>query len=243
MENSLINLNSFKEQLQNYRVTDTHKAFLQKTSLILLLAPSGTGRNTLIHQLVEGGRYHFVVSDTTRKPRTNNGRTEQNGVEYWFKSEAEMLEAIKNGEMIEAEIIHGQQVSGMSINELKKSYETGKTAVTDIDIGGAQALLSLHPGAKVILLIPPTFSEWLQRLENRGHMHGEELRRRLQTALRIYQYALDSDQVYIVVNDEINRAKKIVDNIAKGDTHRRDKELDTVLKNLLTDTENWLQNN
>ncbi len=243
MENKLIKLDYFQRLLTDYLPSAEHQKFLQKTKLILLLAPSGTGRNTLIHEMVNSGDYYFVVSDTTRKPRINNGQTEQNGVEYWFKTEEEMLQALEDGEMLEAEIIHGQQVSGMSIRELKKAHESHKTAITDIDIGGAMKLLELHPDAKVVLLIPPNFEEWLKRLQGRGTMPHQELRRRLQTALRIYQYALDSEDVFIVINDEVARAKKILDRIAHGDDHRSDKDLEAVLNSLLYETENWLHAN
>ena len=115
MENHLKHLDEFTDILANYQVSPRAIKSLKSVKLVLLIAPSAGGRNTLINRLMTTGRYNFIVSDTTRAPRVNNGLPEQSGREYWFRSEEEILSDLKNGEFLEAEIIHSQQVSGISI--------------------------------------------------------------------------------------------------------------------------------
>jgi len=83
---------------------------LQQTKFVPLVAITSSGRNTLIRELLKTGEYHFIVSDTTRKPRTNDGVMEQSGVEYWFRDEDEVLQDVKDGKFLEAAVIHSQQV-------------------------------------------------------------------------------------------------------------------------------------
>lgn len=222
MELKLKLLPEFKKALENYRVSDKGLRTLQQTDLVLFLAPSGGGRNTIIQELVKTGKYYFIVSDTTRPPRLNNGVLEQDGVNYWFRSEEQMLDEIKAGELLEAEIIHSQQVSGISIRELGKAKEQGKIAVTDIDIGGVQNILNIKPDARVMLILPPSFEQWMKRLNARGRMEKSELYRRMHTAINIFSSILNENYC-IVINDSVsnavNEVDKYVNNISIPDIH------------------------
>src|SRR5579885_607634 len=112
--NRLEHLQEFKTVLANYRISPASQRILQQTNLVLLAAPTSAGRNTIIRELLKTGDYHYIVSDTTRQPRINDGIPEQNGVEYWFRSEADILKDLAAGQYVEAAIIHNQQVSGIS---------------------------------------------------------------------------------------------------------------------------------
>src|SRR6185436_4259117 len=92
----------FQKILNSYRVSESGKKLLEETMLVLLLAPSSTGRNTIIKHLLKTGRYHYIISDTTREPRINDGVPERTGREYWFKTAEEFLTGIKQGEYLEA---------------------------------------------------------------------------------------------------------------------------------------------
>lgn len=213
--NELKLLNKFQQALKDYHVSEAGKAVLGQTQLVLLLAASSTGRNTLIKQLVKTGDYHFIVSDTTRKPRANDGVMEQNGVEYWFRTEEEMLEDILNGGLLEAEIIHGQQVSGISIRELKKASDEQKVAITDIDIGGVQNIVAAKPDTIAIMVLPPTFEEWQRRIISRSKMPESELIRRVETASKVFAAALEKPYFHFVINDNLQQAAMEINNIVK----------------------------
>ncbi len=212
--NELRQLKEFKDLLANYQIADDSKRILAQTNFVALLAPTSSGRNTVIRELLKTGQYHFIVSDTTRKPRVNDGVKEKDGVNYWFRSETEVLHDIKKGKYLEAEVIHGQQVSGISMRELEKARDENRIAITDMDLGGALNILKAKPDATVILLLPPEFDEWQRRIKHRGKMNAEEHRRRLETARRIIEVGLQNKSFIFVVNDTIEKAMEQVHTVA-----------------------------
>lgn len=203
-------LAAFEEALHNYHISDHAKEVLRQVSLVLLVGPSSSGRNTIILRLQATGAYHFIVSDTTRPPRSNNGVMEQNGREYWFRSEQEVLDDIRSGEFLEAEIIHQQQVSGVSIRELTNSLDEHKIAITDVDIGGINQIIEAKPDAVALAILPPSFEEWQRRLTDRGAMDVAQLRRRLETAARIFAAAHEDSRFTLIINDNLEHAVKQV---------------------------------
>lgn len=210
----------FEAALKDYRVSEEGHKILRDTPLMVMTGPTSTGRNTLINELVKTGHYHFIISDTTRPPRQNNGVWEEDGREYFFRSEDDMLQEIKDGMFVEAEVIHKQQVSGISIREIKKAQDQGKIAVTDVEILGGRAVADLKPDAWVICLLPPSFEEWLRRINGRTRVGKEELRNRMETALKIYQLTLDDDRFTFVVNVEKEDTVKAIEAmIRKGEHH------------------------
>lgn len=211
----LARLAEFETALRHYRIGDSAQMTLHGTRFAAMLGPTSSGRNTIIERLVASGNYHFIISDTTRPPRSNNGVMEQSGVQYWFRDEDDMLADIQAGKFLEAEVIHRQQVSGISIRELEKAQANHRIAITDIDIGGVQNVVHAKPDADIILILPPSFEEWRQRIEGRGHMGHEEWRRRAETALRIFKAPSEHDYFKVVVNEDLAHAVALVDGIAR----------------------------
>ncbi|HVO86601.1 MAG TPA: hypothetical protein VMT23_02615 [Candidatus Binatia bacterium] len=206
----------FQQILQNYRVSASAEALLKEIKLVLLLAPSSTGRNTIIRQLVDTEHYHYIISDTTRQPRVNDGVQEQNGKEYWFKSEEEVLAGLQAGEYLEAEVLHNQQVSGISMRELELAKNEQKVAITDVDIQGVHNILRAKPDTVVVLLLPPSFDELLRRMSQRGVMRGGEERRRLETAAKIFEDGVNQHYYRYVIAEDIKQSAGIIDSIASG---------------------------
>ncbi len=230
----------FERILLNYRISPEGLKLLSKLSLLLLGGPSAAGRNTIIDHLIQKGGYRLIVSDTTRKPRSNNNIPEVDGVTYHFRSEAEVLEELKRGEFLEAEIIHDQQVSGISIRELKTAVQQNKIAVTDIEIGGFNNIMSNKPDTIGLLVLPPSFEEWLKRLRGRGNMPESEILNRLRTGARIFLEAVSQSPAAIVINDDLERSVAEIDALAHG---AKDTFIDAKLKlarNLLSQTEHYL---
>jgi guanylate kinase len=206
----------FQEALEGYHMSPRASASLTGLKLVLMLAATSTGRNTIIRHLVKGGNYHYIVSDTTRKPRVNDRIPEENGREYWFRSEEAVLEDLKTGEFLEAEIIHNQQVSGISIRELEKAKQEGKIAITDIDIKGMHNVVKAKADTVAIMLLPPSFEEWQNRLMRRGRMSPPEQARRLQTAYRVFEDGLRNDYYRFVIAENLEQSAGIIDAIVNG---------------------------
>jgi guanylate kinase len=210
----LKNLDEFNKLLDLYEPSLESRVILKEITLVLLVGPSAAGRNTLINLLVQTGRYHFIVSDTTRQPRVNNGVKEQNGREYWFRTEEQFLKGLRQGAYIEAAVIHKQQVSGISISELTAAKDVDKIPVNEIEVSGARNLQKLKPDALFIFLLPPNFEIWMKRLNERGNMTRQELRRRLESAEAEIASALTDNFYHFVINHEIHEATVAVDELA-----------------------------
>ena len=213
---SLEHYQEFKEVLDKYFISDRAKAVVSRLQLVLLIAPTSGGRNTIIRHLLDTGRYYYIVSDTTRPPRINDGVLEENGKQYWFRTEQEILADLKAGEYLEAELIHGQQVSGISIRELEKAQNQHKTAITDVDIQGVHNIIKSKPDTIAIMILPPNFDEWQRRIAGRGRMMPGEEKRRLETALRIFDDGLANDFYHFVISDNIEQSGSIIDAIVEG---------------------------
>ena len=217
--NELKHIDEFREILNKYRLSDSAKQKLAQIKLVLLVGPTSSGRNTIINELVKTGSYRYIISDTTRQPRMNNGVLEQDGREYWFRSEEDLLEDLRNGEFLEAAVIHNQQVSGISIRELEIAEQANKIAINEIEIVGADNIHEAAPEAFFIFIIPPSFEVWMQRMQTRGELPKDEIRRRLESACKEFEAALQHDYYVVLINaDFVQTAEEIRELVEQGVT-------------------------
>lgn len=205
----------FEEVINNYQPSDQALKLLQKTPLVILLGVTGSGKNTIINHLVGFGRYHFIVSDTTRQPKLRDGNMEINGVQYFFRSEADILADLKKGAFLEAEIVHKNHVYGTSIRELKRAVDSGKIPVNEVDVGGTISIRKAKPDTTFIFLLPPSFKEWRYRLQGREVMSEEELTNRLKTAVKVLEEGLRNDYIF-VVNESSRATAEQIDDYIQG---------------------------
>jgi guanylate kinase len=206
----------FREILDKYVISAHAQQVLKDLKLVLLVAPTSAGKNTIIRHQLEAGRYYYVVSDTTRPPRKNDGIMEQNGKEYWFRTEEDMLAGLKAGEYLEAELIHNQQVSGISIRELEKARDEHKVAITDVDPDGIHNIVRAKPDTIAIMVLPPSFEEWQRRIAGRGRMMPGEEKRRYETALKLLEDGQKHDFYHFVISENIEQSAGIIDAIVEG---------------------------
>lgn len=238
-------INEFKETLQDYRISDEGRQILKGIELVLFVGPTSSGRNTIINELLKSGKYHSIVSDTTRKPRENNGVLEQNGVEYWFRSEEDILQDLQNGLFLEAAIIHNQQVSGISMRELQRAVSNQKIAVNEIEVVGADNIHQAKPDTVFLFVIPPSFDEWMVRMLARSVLSDDEINRRLKSAVDEITVALDRNFYHFIVNDTFkqttSKIKALMEsglNDIEDQAHNRE-----VAAKLLKDTMDYLSQN
>lgn len=239
----LTNLSKFITALQDYKMSSETKRVLTQTPFVLMVAATSSGRNTIINELLKTGNYYFIVSDTTRPPRSNDGVMEQSGVEYFFRTEKEMLDDIKSGRFVEAAVIHNQQVSGISVREIEKAHQQGKIAITDIEIVGTKNIARVKSDVVPIFILPPNFEEWLRRMRNRGEFAPIELHNRLMSAVKEFRAALDDGRFTFVINDKLKDAVKAVDEIVRLGVHDRKSEIKAreLAKQLYEDTRVYLE--
>jgi guanylate kinase len=213
---NLKHYSEFQETLDKYQISPRASRVIDDLKLVLLIAPTSGGRNTIIRHLVQTGHYYYIVSDTTRPPRINDGLMEQNGKEYWFRTEEEFLADLRVGEYLEAELIHNQQVSGISIRELEAAKTKQKIAITDIELEGLHNVVQAKPDTIAIMILPPSFDEWQLRLAGRGRMRDDEQKRRFETAQKIFKDGLSQDYYHFVISENIEQSAAIIEAIVEG---------------------------
>lgn len=200
---TLKKLDDFKEVLRHYAASEHALKVLAKSHFVALSGIAGGGRNTLINYLVEHGPYYFIVSDTTRPPKVRDGKLEEHGVNYFFRTEEDLLNDLKKGEFLEAEIIHNQQVSGTSIREIEKAVEQKLIPITDVELGGAEVIQKLSPEATIVGLLPPSFEDWQYRLSARETMHGHEFKNRMETAIKVLESMLERPYIKFIISGDL----------------------------------------
>lgn len=226
----------FRALLHDYRVSDKAQRLLAQMPLIILQGITGSGRNAIINYLVKHMPYHQIVSDTTRPPKLRDGKMEENGVQYFFRTEEEMLEDLHQGLFLEAELIHEQQVSGTSIRELERAYKSGKVPINEVAREGVENIRQAKPDTLFFFIMPPSYDEWVRRLTKREAMSDAELEKRRQSAVLELAEALRPESDFIfVVNERLEKsAQEIAEAAVKGINQERQAEGRKVARDLLT---------
>lgn len=207
-----------KQKVARYRPSEAVRQQLNATRMLLLVAISGGGKDTIKQRLLGSGKYHHIISYTTRNPRMNHGVMEQDGVDYHFIDLATADHMLDSGLYIEADVYAGN-IYGTGIADVIEAEKAGKIATTDMTIEGAFHYLSIAPLVKAVFLLPPSYDIWMQRLMKRYEGHApnpDDIRNRMQEAAVEIEHAMQADNMYIVVNDDLEDAIEVVDDIAHG---------------------------
>jgi guanylate kinase len=196
--------------VQSYSIPEAARQLIHAHQPLGLAGPTGAGKSTLAHYLTLRGDFAPVVSDTTRRPRPIGNDDEVNGVHYWFISEAEALEKLSHKKYVEAKLVHGDTLYGTSIAAYQHVVNNGRTAILDIDIQGMEEFMSVDPDFEAILLLPPSFEVWNQRIDGRGDMTAENKIRRFQSALKEYEVVFRNERFYPVMNTEVVETAEVI---------------------------------
>lgn len=223
--------------ISTYQPSDAAIDLVRTTHITLLVGISGAGKDTIKKKLLENDDYRDIVSHTTRAPRSNNGVPELADIDYHFIDDAEARRMVESKEFIEAKFVHGT-VYGTSVGELQSSHDEQKIAITDIDVQGVAEYKELAQSVVAIFILPPSYSEWRQRLSARYATQAEfeaEWPKRRDSAILELTHALEVPYYHFVVNDDLEATVDIVDEIAHhGDVfHRKDDELRIRARDLL----------
>jgi len=145
---------------------------------VVLVGPSGAGKTTLAHRLVNGSpAYVFSVSATTRPPRPG----ERDGVDYHFVDRARFEEMVGRGKLAEWAEVH-DRLYGTPRAELEGARARGEHVVLDIDVQGARQIRAAVPDSHLIFVLPPNVDIMMARLLGRGTESRAEVARRLGSA-------------------------------------------------------------
>ena len=183
---------------------------------IVISAPSGTGKGTVISLLMKQLRNAFYsISCTTRSPRPK----EKEGVNYYFIDRSEFENRIKNGLMLEYNEYVGN-LYGTPKKETDEKLTDGIDVIFELDVNGAMHLQQSMPGAVLIMIMPPDYKTLETRLRGRGTDSDEVIAGRMKTSLQEIQFF---DQYhYFVVNEtgKPDKAAKEIMNIIEAERHK-----------------------
>tara|TARA_B100000427_G_scaffold275290_1_gene243759 strand:- start:991 stop:1614 length:624 start_codon:yes stop_codon:yes gene_type:complete len=173
--------------------------------LVVISAPSGTGKTTVVKRLLEKiPNVVASVSFTTRPMREN----ENEGVDYFFVDKREFLTMVDNNEFIEHATVFGNYY-GTEKESLSNNLKKGVNVILEIDWQGAQQVKEKLPYCIMIFLIPPSKEVLLARLKNRGTDSEGEIENRFNQAVSDLNESNKFD--HVLVNDQIELS---VENIA-----------------------------
>ena len=179
---------------------------MSRGKLIIVSAPSGTGKSTIIGWLMKEHpelNLAFSISCTSRAPRG----TEQNGMEYFFLTPEEFRQRIENNEFLEYEEVYEGRFYGTLKAQVERQLEAGQNVVFDVDVkGGVNIKKYYGDEAMSIFIQPPSIEELRRRLEGRGTDAPEVIDQRIARAAFELTFAEQFDK--IVVNDDLVQAER-----------------------------------
>ncbi|MFH0843503.1 MAG: guanylate kinase [Bacteroidota bacterium] len=180
-----------------------------KGKLIIISAPSGAGKSTIIRHLLDSGiNLEFSVSATTRAPRGS----EKNGKEYYFFSLEEFSKGIEDECFIEWEEVYKDQLYGTMKSEIKRIWDNGNHVLFDVDVKGGINLKDIFKKEAIsIFIMPPSIKELEIRLMRRGTDDRQKIKMRVAKAEQEMKLANQFDN--IVINDNLEQAKSEIYNI------------------------------
>jgi guanylate kinase len=185
-------------------------------AVTVLAGPTAVGKGTISTYIRDNyPQVWLSVSATTRNPRPG----EVDGVHYFFVGPEKFGELVKNGEMLEWAVVHGQNSYGTIRTKVEEAVAAGKRVLLEIDLQGARQVKENLPEATFVFLAPPSWDELVRRLVGRGTETPEEQQRRLETAK--LELAAESEFDVTIVNDDISRAANELVNLMGLTPHAR----------------------
>lgn len=169
-------------------------------TLVIVSGPSGAGKGTIVDRLLRELPSAWVsVSATTRAPRPG----EVAGESYFFLTPEEFDERIAAGDFLEWAEVHGQRY-GTLRSTVEAKIAEGRDVVLEIDPQGALQVKEVMPSSVLVFIMAPSFDELERRIRRRGAETDEQVKTRLETAVRELQLVGTYD--HVIENDDVSRA-------------------------------------
>ena len=184
-------------------------------TLLVVSGPSGSGKGTILNQVISDENVVLSVSATTRKPRDG----EIDGVHYHFMTREKFLNEIANNNILEYNE-YCDNLYGTLKSEVESFLSEGKDVILEIDVNGAKKIADSMECVRVFIL-PPSMDILKQRLSSRGTETAETLNRRINQAHSEIKEAYKYD--YAVVNDVLEDAVENIRLILEAERLRTSK--------------------
>ena len=169
-------------------------------SMLMIVAPSGAGKSSLVNALLQDDAgLKLSLSTTTRAPRPG----EIDGKDYRFVTKENFLRERDQGHFLEWAEVHGH-FYGTSKPWIESQMQSGGDVMLEIDWQGAQQIRTLIPSVQWIFIFPPSIEALEERLRKRGQDDETTIQRRLAAAHIELLHAHEAD--FIVLNDSFDKA-------------------------------------
>ena len=184
--------------------------------LIVISAPSGTGKTTVVKKLLkQNANLVASVSFTTRKIRDN----EKEGLDYFFVGEKTFENMIRNNDFLEHATVFGN-FYGTERKSVSQNLEKGMNVILEIDWQGALQIKSRMPLCVMIFLIPPSREVLLSRLKSRGTDSDQEIEYRFNQAVLDLEQSNKFD--HVLVNDQLDKVVSEISLCIEGKANKID---------------------
>ncbi|NLJ88118.1 MAG: guanylate kinase [Epulopiscium sp.] len=194
-----------------------------KGIIVVISGPSGSGKGTIVNELIKNEQYALSISATTRKPRIG----EKEGIHYFFMSKEEFLEMINKEELVEwAEFCDNYY--GTPKSYIEDKINKGKDVILEIEVQGALQVKKIYPEAILIFIIPPSLTELKNRLLKRGTETSEIIEKRLMRAVEELDFVKEYD--YLLVNDSIDNVVNEINMIIKTEHFKANRRTSLIEK-------------
>jgi guanylate kinase len=190
---------------EGYEPNPKVQAALGGVSLVVLMGPSGAGKDTLRRKITVPPA-NLVVCDTIRAPRTNNDDPEVHGRDYHFRGDklAKVWKDVKKGQYVQ--IGMGPGKSSFYGSRPQHYPETG-TAVIDLTAEQLAVMRELpFKSVQGLYVVPPSYDKWQERLARRGELTQQELQHRYDEAQESLAISLADPAVDFIINEDLRRA-------------------------------------
>ena len=190
---------------------------MKKGLLVILAAPSGTGKSTICRKLIQNNKnWNFSVSVTTRIPR--EGEIDEK--DYKFISNSEFEHFVKFGDFIEWEIVHGNKY-GTLWSTVDDALDRKKVLILDIDVKGAMSIKEEYSDEAVLIFIETpglNIVEQKEILNERLVKRGNEQELAIKHRLKRFETEMEFKEKfdYHFVNEKLNKTIDKVEKLIKG---------------------------
>ena len=192
---------------------------MSKGKLVVLSAPSGTGKTSVCKQLLQRNpKWVFSISATTRDLREG----EVDGKDYIQMSNEKFEHCVKFGDFLEWEWVHGNKY-GTVIGPLEDALDNGELMLLDIDVKGGMNVMDEFPDETISIFLEPPgddIPEQLEILEERLSMRGNEAAKLIKNRLKRFAIEIEFKEKfkYNLINEDILETVQEVEKIIKENT-------------------------
>ncbi|MEZ5558509.1 MAG: guanylate kinase [Pseudomonadales bacterium] len=199
--------------------------------LLIVSAPSGAGKTSLVAALLERDAQLVVsISHTTRPMRPR----ERDGVDYHFIDGAEFQRMARAGEFLEHAEVFGNRY-GTSSAAVDGDRTAGRDVILEIDFQGARQIRQRYPEAQSVFILPPSRAALEERLRKRQQDDPAVIQQRLEKA--VWEMSNYAEYDYLVVNDDFDTALCDIESIIRAERLRlpaQRQRLEPLLNDLLS---------